>query len=47
MACIFYFLKGIKSIARQVHRYDYAQCSGAPNENIVKNHLTIALLNVF
>ena len=22
-------------------------CSGAPNENVVQNHLNIALLNVF
>ena len=28
-------------------KYKIMQCSGAPNENIVQNHLNIALLNVF
>ena len=31
-------------IARVVHVY---RQSGAPNENIVQNHLNLALLNVF
>ena len=27
--------------------FDFLRYSGAPNENIVQNHLNIALLNVF
>ena len=30
-----------------MHKKEFGITSGAPNENIVQNHLNIALLNVF
>ena len=32
---------------RRAGMYSFVGSSGAPNENIVQNHLNIALLNVF
>ena len=40
-------LKSILLISMFLHAKLISKLAGAPNENIVQNHLNIALLNIF